>query len=61
MRVINGKPVRLAELREAIGVIRGLANGEQVEYKGATLRLPWSPRQPAAESGSPPTARRRSR
>ena len=30
VRVINGKPVKLAELREAIGVIRGLANGEQV-------------------------------
>ena len=43
VRVINGKPVRLAELREAIGVIRGLANGEAVEYKGTTLRLPWNP------------------
>src|SRR3954465_9628215 len=41
VRVINGKPVRLAELREAIGVIRGLANGEAVDYKGTTLRLPW--------------------
>jgi probable F420-dependent oxidoreductase len=43
VRVINGKPVRLAELREAIGVIRGLANGEAVDYKGTTLRLPWNP------------------
>ena len=34
VRVINGKPVRLAELRESIGVIRGLANGEAVDYKG---------------------------
>lgn len=42
VRVINGKPVRLAELREAIGVIRGLANGEQVDYKGTSLRLPWN-------------------
>src|SRR5215210_3039249 len=43
VRVINGKPVRLAELREAIGVIRGLANGGTAEYKGTTLRLPWNP------------------
>src|SRR4051812_32497031 len=43
VRVINGKPVRLADLREAIGVIRGLANGEAVDYKGTTLRLPWNP------------------
>jgi probable F420-dependent oxidoreductase len=41
VRVINGKPVTLATLREAIGVIRGLANGEQVDYKGNQLRLPW--------------------
>jgi probable F420-dependent oxidoreductase len=43
VRVINGRPVKLAELREAIGVIRGLANGESVDYKGTTLRLPWNP------------------
>jgi probable F420-dependent oxidoreductase len=43
VRVINGHPVKLADLREAIGVIRGLANGEAVEYKGTTLRLPWNP------------------
>jgi len=43
VRVINGKPVRLAELREAIGVIRGLANGEAVDYKGSSLRLAWNP------------------
>ena len=42
VRVINGAPVKLAEMREAIGVIRGLANGEDVEYKGTTLRLPWN-------------------
>ncbi len=43
VRVINGKPVRLAELRAAIGVIRGLANGDAVEYNGTTLRLAWNP------------------
>jgi probable F420-dependent oxidoreductase len=42
VRVINGKPVTLATLRESIGVIRGLANGEQVDYKGNTLQFPWS-------------------
>jgi probable F420-dependent oxidoreductase len=41
VRVINGRPVPLATLREAIRVIRGLANGEQVDYKGNLLRFPW--------------------
>ena len=41
VRVINGKPVTLAVLREAIGVIRALANGETADYKGTTMRLPW--------------------
>jgi probable F420-dependent oxidoreductase len=43
VRVINGKPVRLAEMREAIAVIRALANGQAAEYRGTTLRLPWNP------------------
>jgi len=43
VRVINGKPVRLADLRAAIGVIRGLANGEAVDYKDTTLQLAWNP------------------
>jgi probable F420-dependent oxidoreductase len=42
VRVINGRPVTLATLRESIGVIRALANGEQVDYKGSQLRFPWS-------------------
>src|SRR4051795_12186205 len=33
VRVTNGKPTTLAELREAIQVIRALANGEEAEYK----------------------------
>jgi probable F420-dependent oxidoreductase len=41
VRVINGKPVTLDTLRQSIGVIRGLANGESVDYKGNVLRLPW--------------------
>jgi probable F420-dependent oxidoreductase len=43
VRVIKGKPVRLAELRESIGVIRGLANGQAVDYKGTELRFAWNP------------------
>lgn len=42
VRVINGKPVTLAMLREAIEVIRPLANGGAAQYKGNTLRFPWS-------------------
>ncbi len=42
VRVINGKPVTLATLRESIGVIRALANGEQADYKGTLLQFPWS-------------------
>ncbi len=42
VRVINGSPVKLAELRECVEVIRGLTNGESVEYKGTTLRFPWN-------------------
>lgn len=41
VRVINGKPVTLATLREAIEVIRPLANGGEATYQGNTLRLPW--------------------
>ena len=42
---------RLATLREAIGVIRPLANGEQADYKGSELRFPWGERLPAADLG----------
>jgi probable F420-dependent oxidoreductase len=41
VRVTNGAPTTLATLRDAIGVIRGLANGQEVEYKGSHLRFPW--------------------
>src|SRR5687768_5481530 len=42
VRVTNGKPTTLETLRESIGVIRGLANGEEVIYKGSRLRFPWN-------------------
>src|SRR5438105_4141969 len=43
VRVINGKPVGLADLRESVAVIRALANGGEAEYKGSRLRFPWNP------------------
>ncbi|WP_426516911.1 TIGR03842 family LLM class F420-dependent oxidoreductase [Diaminobutyricibacter sp. McL0618] len=42
VRVINGAPTTLAELREAIHVIRELGNSRPVDYKGSTLQFPWS-------------------
>lgn len=42
VRVTNGRPSTLKTLREAIHVIRELANSRPVEYNGATLRFPWS-------------------
>ena len=42
VRVINGKPVNLADLRASIEVIRGAGQRRAVEYKGTTLRFPWN-------------------
>lgn len=42
VRVTNGSPSTLATLREAISVIRELANGRSVVYRGSTLRFPWA-------------------
>ena len=41
VRVTNGRPTTLATLRDAIHVIRELANGREVDYRGTTLRFPW--------------------
>ncbi len=41
VRVLNGRPTNLATLRDAVHVIRELANGRSVEHEGATLRFPW--------------------
>jgi probable F420-dependent oxidoreductase len=43
VRTLNGRPVSLADLSACVEVIRGLANGRAVEYKGSTLRFPWNP------------------
>jgi probable F420-dependent oxidoreductase len=42
VRVTNGKPTTLATMGEAIHVIRELANGRSVDYKGSTITLPWA-------------------
>jgi probable F420-dependent oxidoreductase len=42
VRVTNGKPTTLATLRDSIHVIRELANGRSVDYKGSTITLPWA-------------------
>ena len=44
VRVTNGAPTNLATLRDSVHVIRELANGRSVEYKGTELRLPWAAR-----------------
>lgn len=42
VRTLNGKPSTLATLREAIEVIRELANSRSAEYGGQRVRFPWS-------------------
>ena len=44
VRVANGKPTTLATLRDCIEVIRELANGREVDYRGNRLRFPWGAR-----------------
>jgi probable F420-dependent oxidoreductase len=58
VRVINGKPVKLAELRECIEVVRALANGGTVDYRGTPVRFPWNPqsRLPIWVAGYGPNA-----
>lgn len=42
VRVLNGKPCTLQEVRDATHVIRELANCRPVEVNGATLQFPWA-------------------
>jgi len=42
VRVTNGKPVTVAELRQSVLDIQGLVNGRSIEYKGNNIRLPWA-------------------
>ncbi|WP_456847028.1 TIGR03842 family LLM class F420-dependent oxidoreductase [Cellulomonas sp. P5_C6] len=42
VRTLHGKPSNLATLREAVHVIRELANDRAVEINGAKVQFPWS-------------------
>jgi len=41
LRVIGKKPIRLAETERAIGVIKSLVAGEEVDYDGTPVQFPW--------------------
>ena len=42
VRVLNGKPTTLKDVRDATHVIRELANCRAVEVNGTTLQFPWA-------------------
>ena len=42
VRVTNGKPVSVAELRESVVQLKDLTNGRAIDYKGSSIRLPWA-------------------
>jgi probable F420-dependent oxidoreductase len=42
VRTLSGKPTSLSTLREAVHVIRELANGRAVGYGDRTIRIPWA-------------------
>ena len=44
MRVIGRSPCNLATLEEAMGVIKGLAEGGEVDYNGTRQTFPWRTR-----------------
>lgn len=41
LRVIGRKPRTLAAMTECIEVVKGLAAGEEVDYMGSPIRIPW--------------------
>ncbi len=41
MRVIGNRPCTLATLEESMAVIRGLAEGHEVDFHGTPLSFPW--------------------
>src|SRR5688572_32914240 len=41
-RVLGKPPTTMATLEEAITVIKGLVEGESVEFEGTELQLPWA-------------------
>jgi len=42
VRVLNGRPSTLQEVRDATHVIRELGNCRAVEHNGSTLQFPWA-------------------
>jgi probable F420-dependent oxidoreductase len=42
VRVLNGRPSTLQEVRDATHVIRELGNCRPVEHNGSTLQFPWA-------------------
>ena len=42
VRVTNGKPVSVADLRQSVLDIKGLVNGRAIDHSGGSLRLPWA-------------------
>jgi probable F420-dependent oxidoreductase len=42
VRVLNGRPTTLKEVRQATHVIRELANCRPVEHNGSKLQFPWA-------------------
>ena len=41
LRYIGRKPRTLAKMAESMGVIKGLVAGDEVDYDGTPLRIPW--------------------
>ncbi len=41
MRVLGHKPAKLSTLSDAMGVIKGLAEGDEVTYNGTQQQIPW--------------------
>jgi probable F420-dependent oxidoreductase len=42
VRVLNGRPSTVAQLRSAVETIQGLANGHEVAIGDSLVRLPWA-------------------
>ena len=42
VRVTNGKPVSVGELRTSVEILRDMTNGRPVDYRGNSIRLPWA-------------------
>jgi probable F420-dependent oxidoreductase len=59
-RVLGKGPTTIAQLEEAIHVIRALVEGRPIEFEGAQLQLPWTPghRLPVWVAGYGPVALR---